>query len=218
MGRVYIWKNNILKEMPLDKNKYLQYTHCFVADESGFCWISTNRGIFKCSIDELIEVYNKNTQSVYYHYFGKKDGMEMTELNGGCNPCALVLKNKIISFPTMDGLLWVDTKKATPVLPEGNIFIDEILVDENKVDLQSFTSKGLPAFTKEIIIKLAYSAWCNKENIYLDYQQNNGNWKSINASNESEIILTNLPAGKYTLKIRKLNGFGFNNYSYKESS
>ncbi len=214
----YIWKNNILKEMPLDKNKYLRYTHCFVPDEDGYCWMSTNHGLFKCSIDELIQVYNKNTQSVYYHYFGKKDGLEMTELNGGCNPCALVLKNKTISFPTMDGLLWVNPQTAKPALPEGNIFIDEIIVDDTRTNLQNFTSNALPAFTNEITIKLAYSAWCNKENIYLEYQLNNGNWKSINSNNESEIILTNLPAGKYILKIRKLNGFGFNNYSYKEIS
>lgn len=212
----FIWKNNILKEMPLDKNRYLQYTHCFIPDKEGYCWISTNHGLFKCSIDELIQVYNKNTKSVYYHFFGKKDGMEMTELNGGCNPCALVLKNKTISFPTMDGLLWVNPLTAIPALPEGNIFIDEIIVDNSRKNIQNFTSVALPSFTNEIIIKLAYSAWCNKENIYLEYQLNNGNWKSINSSNESEILLNNLPAGKYNLKIRKLNGFGFNNYTYKE--
>jgi hypothetical protein len=52
--------------------------------------------------------------------------MEMTELNGGCTPCALRLKNNTISFPTMDGLLWVNPDYAIPVLPDGDIFIDEI--------------------------------------------------------------------------------------------
>ena len=213
----YIYKNGKVRSMPLDKNKYLLYTHCFVPDDNGYCWISTNRGLFKSSLSELINAFENNIPSVYYHYFGKKDGMDMTELNGGCTPCALRLRNKTISFPTMDGLLWVDPEKALPILPEGEIFIDELLVDNNKVNVDSLSYNTLPAQTQEMIIKLGYSAWCNKENIYLDYRLNEKeNWKPINTDNEAVIRLNNLPSGNYVLRIRKLNGFGINNYSYKE--
>jgi signal transduction histidine kinase len=213
----YINKNGRTKPMPLDKNKYLLYTHCFVPDDSGYCWISTNRGLFKANLNELINVFEKNTNTAYYHYFGKKDGMDMTELNGGCTPCALRLKNKTISFPTMDGLLWVDPEKAIPVLPDGDIFIDEVLIDNEIKDPVFLVQKPLPAKTGEIIIRLAFSAWCNKENIYMEYQLNDTiNWKPVSSGNGSEIRFNNLPSGNYTLRIRKLNGFGFNNYTYKK--
>jgi signal transduction histidine kinase len=212
----YIYKNGLIKSMPLDKNKYLLYSHCFVPDNNGYCWISTNRGLFKSSLSELIKVFDNNTASVYYHYFGKKDGMEMTELNGGCSPCALRLKNNIISFPSMDGLLWVNPEEATPVLPEGDVFIDEVLIDGEIKDPEYLSQKSLHAKTGEIIIRLAFSAWCNKENIYLEYQLNDTiNWKPVSLGNVSEIRFNNLPSGKYKLRIRKLNGFGFNNYTYK---
>jgi signal transduction histidine kinase len=212
----YIWKNGTLKSIPLDKNKYLLYTHCFIPDEKGYCWISTNRGLFKANLEELVNAFDNNSTAVYYHYFGKKDGMEMTELNGGCNPCALRLKNKIISFPSMDGLLWVDPEKAIPVLPEGDIFIDEVTIDNDIKDLTFFSQKSLPAKTGEIIIRLAFSAWCNKENIYLEYQLNDTvNWKPVSLGNGSEIRFNNLRPGKYKLRIRKLNGFGFKNYTFK---
>ncbi len=213
----YIYKNGKIRHMPLDKNKYLLYPHCFVPDDKGYCWISTNRGLFKSSLFELINAFENNSPSVYYHYFGKKDGMEMTELNGGCTPCALVLKDRTISFPTMDGLLWVNPEKALPILPEGDIFIDEILVDNKPIHTDSLVYEKLPAQTQEIVIKLGFSAWSNKENIYLDYQLNDTlNWKPINTDNEAVIRLNNLPSGNYVLRIRKLNGFGINNYSYKE--
>ncbi len=215
----YIFKNGKIKSMPLDKNKYLLYAHCFVPDDDGYCWISTNRGLFKSSLAELINAFEKNTTTVYYHYFGKKDGMEMTELNGGCTPCALRLKNKTISFPTMDGLLWVSPQKALPILPKGEIFIDEILVNNNKINPDSLYYKSLPAQTQQIMIWLGFSAWCNKENIYLDYQLNDtNNWIPVNTENEAVIRLGNLSSGNYVLRIRKLNGFGINNYSYKEIS
>lgn len=213
----YIYKNGRIKLMPFDKNKYLLYTHCFVPDDEGYCWISTNRGLFKASLDELINAFEKNTSTVYYHYFGKKDGMEMTELNGGCTPCALRLSDKTISFPTMDGLLWVDPQKALPILPDGEIFIDEIQVNNNKLNTDSFNRKELPSQTQEIMCWLGFSAWCNKENIYLDYQLNKTDkWEPVNSSSDALIRLSNLSPGNYVLRIRKLNGFGINNYSYKE--
>jgi signal transduction histidine kinase len=215
----YIMKGNRIKQMPLDKNKYLLYTHCFVLDNKGFCWISTNRGLFKAGMEELIAVFEKNTAIAYYHYFGKKDGMEMTELNGGCTPCALQLNNNIISFPSMDGLLWVNADKAFPILPTGKIFIDEVIVDNEKRDSAYLAKNALPANTEEIIVQLAFSAWCNRENIYLEYQLNDTiSWKPVTYTNGAEIKFSNLPNGKYILRIRKLNGFGLNNYSYAEIS
>jgi len=214
---LYIWKKGEAKALPLDKNKYLLFTHCFIKDDNGFCWISTNRGLFKASIAEMINAYETGAPQVYYHYFGRNDGMDMTEMNGGCAPCGLVLKNKTISFPTMEGLLWVQPAIAIPELPSGEIFIDELMIDNKRADLQSFQQKPLKAAKHDIQVRIGFSAWCNKENIYLQYQLNNrGDWKPVNIDNGAIIQLNNLAQGKYVLRIRKLNGFGINNYSYKE--
>lgn len=212
----FIYHNGIIKEMPIDKNEYLLYCHCFVPDPYGFCWISTNRGLFKVELDEIIAHFENGTTPVYYHYFGKKDGIEMTELNGGCTPCALTLKDATISFPTMDGLLWVNPATANPILPSGDIYFDDVLIDNKNVDPESLKNSTLAATVQEIIFKLGFSAWCNKENIYIDYQLNDTTrWKKLKAEDNTLIQFNNLPAGKYTLRIRKLNGFGINNYSYK---
>ena len=208
--------SGVIRSMPLDKNRYLLYPHCFVPDEEDFCWISTNRGLFKASLPELIDAFENNRASVYYHYFGRKDGMEMTELNGGCTPCALRLRDNTISFPTMDGLLWVNPDKAKPVLPIGDIFIDEVLVNGAKVNADSIGRTKLSPQTQELTVQLGFSAWCNKENIYIDYQLNDTlNWKPVSTENEAVIRLNNLGPGNYVLRIRKLNGFGINNYTYK---
>jgi signal transduction histidine kinase len=213
----FMMKNGLIKPMPLDKNKYLLYAHCFINDDKGFCWISTNRGLFKAQLSDLVDAYEKNIPQVYYHYFGRNDGMDITEMNGGCAPCALVLRNKDISFPTMDGLLWVNPEKATPLLPEGNIFIDEIMADNKKADPDSSALISLSPDVHEVSIKVGFSAWCNKENIYLEYQLNNNEkWQSVDVNNGALIKLVNLPQGDYTVRIRKQNGFGTNNYSYKD--
>ena len=216
-GGLYIYKNGIVKPLPLDKNNYLLFAHCIVKDDSDYCWISTNRGLFKASLSDLTDVFDKNSKEVYYYYYGKNDGMDMTELNGGCTPCALRKKDKTISFPTMDGLLWVNPEKASAVLPKGEIYIDNISVDNALFNPDSIDLESLPAETEEIVIKLAIAAWGNKENIYVDYKLNNDSaWRPVNIERGLEIRFNNLPQGDYKLRIRKWNGFGTNNYSYKE--
>jgi signal transduction histidine kinase len=212
----FVWKNGILKAMPLDKKKYLLYSHCFMPDDDGFLWISTNRGLFKTKIDELVNAYEKNSSELYYHYLGKNDGMDMIEMNGGCTPCALQLKNKTLSFPTMDGLLWVDPKKAKPILPDGEIFIDAIIADSIQHNPGQPNSFILPPTTNDITVRLTFAAWCNKENIYLEYQLNDTlHWQPVNTDVDAVVHLSNLSPGNYLLRFRKLNGFGINNYSYK---
>lgn len=213
----YIWKNGALKAMPLDKNNFLLYAHCFVPDKYGYCWISTNRGLFKAQLSDLIDAYENDRAQVYYHYLGRNDGMEITEMNGGCAPCALVMKNNTLSFPTMDGLLWVNSETAIPLLPEGNIFIDEFLASYKKINPDSLSQKSLPSAARDIVIRLGFSSWCNKENIYLEYRLNNSQqWTAVDVNRGAFIRLNNLAPGRYKILVRKLNGFGINNYSYKE--
>lgn len=213
----YVYKNGKIKEMPLDKNGYLLYCHCFVEDAGGNCWISTNRGLFKASLNDIITNFETGSTPVYYHYYGKKDGVEMTELNGGCTPCALILQDQTISFPTMDGLLWVNPQSAIPVLPEGEIFIDEFLVDNTPLEQPGPETEPIVPFKHDIQIELGFSAWCNKENIYIEYKlDNDKTWKLVNTDNGALIRFSNLASGNHTLYIRKLNGFGSNNYSTKE--
>lgn len=212
---LYIYKNGKIKALPLDKNKYLLYTHCFVPDEQGFCWISTNRGLFKAFLNDMTMAFDHDVSQLYYQYYGRNDGMDITEMNGGCLPCALVMTSKTISFPTMDGLLWVDPKTDKP-LPAGNVFIDRITVDDSAVNPEQQDHIYLSSKTREIIFRLGFSAWCNRENILLEYKLNNEIWQPVEIRGGGATIrFSNLSSGRYTLEIRKQNGFGIDNYSYK---
>ncbi len=213
---VYIYKDGIIKKIPLDNNNYLNYTHCFILDTSGYCWMSTNRGLFKASLNDMLTSFEKNIPYIYYHFFGRNEGMDITEMNGGCTPCGIIMKNHDISFPTMDGALWV--KPSMPlILPDSNVFIDQIIVNGHKQFSQSTDSLVFNSQTHEISFNIGFSAICNKENIYLQYNLNSvsDKWEKIDVQHPV-IRLSNLPYGIHTLYIRKLKGFGTNNYVVKK--
>ena len=212
---IYLHKiNESTIKIPIDKKRSALYAHCFVIDSFGYVWISTNRGLLRANINDLISAYHEPDKEIYYHYFGIADGMITSEMNGGCHPCALQLKNGQLSFPTMDGLLWVDPKKVFTPSQGGLLQIDEIRVNEKLIEPSFEKLKSLPFSTKQLSIRLSYAAWSNRENIYLYYRlRPNEPWKEVSYSSPSLIEINNIEPGDYKLQIRKLNGFGSNNNS-----
>lgn len=214
-GGIYLHKlgGNTIK-VPLDKKHSILYAHCFMTDAYGFCWISTNRGLLKVQVKDLLGAYENPNKEIYYHYYGIADGMITSEMNGGCHPCALALKNGTLSFPTMDGLLWVDPSHTHTEGQKGQIFIDEITVNDSILTNQLSTPIKLPADTRRLVVRLAYAAWSNRENIYLYYRIKQGYpWKEVPFTSPSLIEINNLDPGTYELQIRKLNGYGENNFT-----
>jgi signal transduction histidine kinase len=207
---IYVSKNDVLRPIPLDRNNYLLYAHCFIPDQLGNCWISSNKGLFRVKPEDMIDAYEQHAEEVYYQYFGKDDGMDITEFNGGCTPCALAIRDSILSFPSMDGLVWVDPHRMPAPAPEGDMYIDDLFVDSERVNMASLAVPNLRANTRELVFHLAYPAWGNKENLYIEYklEPSSSGWKYLEVQGSPTLRFNNLPAGSYRLMIRRLNGGG----------
>jgi len=213
-GGYYVMKSKKLRAMPLDINQHLKYAHCFMMDDAGYCWISTNSGLFKARLSDITTAFDKDQQHIYYYYLGKDDGMEITEMNGGCTPCAIRLKNRNFSFPTMDGLVWFNPEKMNIALPGGEIYLDKLIVDDKTIHETGRAVIQLPAQVSRIEATFVTSAWCKKENLHITYQLDKGPWLPVDmTSGEPRISFHNLDDGRHVLSIRKVTGFGENNYS-----
>lgn len=217
---IFLWKKGLLKPMPLDKNKYLQYAHCFIPDRNGYLWISSNKGLFRVLPEDIVNAFEKDIPEIYYQYYGKNDGMDITELNGGCTPCALSFDDGTLSFPSMDGLIRIDPSAPDAPVQGDNIYIDAGFADGEMLNTTSLAPLKLPPNTHELIFRLGYPAWVGTENIYIEYKLEpySPKWQLLEIQNDPVIRFSNLPPGDYRLQIRKMNGAGRNNYSFKESS
>jgi signal transduction histidine kinase len=219
---IYLYRNGTIKPVPLDQNGYLQYAHCFISDTLGFCWISTNKGLFRTRPEEMTAAFDSAGKPVYYQYYGRKDGMDITELNGGCTPCAVRLNDTVLSFPSMDGLVWVDPTRPVSRLPEGRIYIDRFIADgkDKEVNSNALLGANLPANTRELTFSLGYPAWADEENLDIRYRLEPyaRNWEKMEIWPNPKLHFSNLPSGHYRLFLRKPNGFGQDNYSQTEFS
>ncbi len=214
----YGYRHGKLVPMPLDKHKYLLYAHCFLPDGEGNCWISTNRGLFRTRTEDMVRAFEQSQSQIYYQYFGRSEGMSSTEMNGGCAPCAIRMRNGLLSFPTMDGLVWVNPAKVSTFKPSGPIFVDKVSGDD-VVYPDGDTLMVFKPNTKRIQVKLGLLLWGGDEAMSIESRiRDRTDWRQVDEGSHETITLENLPYGNHILEIRKLNGFGARNYTYKALS
>lgn len=212
----FLYDNGRVVRFPVDKDNFLSTAHCIIEDRKGFFWITTNKGLFQMAKKDLLAYSRKEQQEVYYHYYDKENGFNTNEFNGGCDPCAVRLGNGDISLPSLNGLVLFDPEKLDPLLPDNKIFIDNIQLDNHPLTFSK--SLTLPKGFKQLRLTVSSPYLGNKKNINFTYALTRKGdtplWLPV--GEDGVISFSNLRSGTYTLSIRKLNGFGKNNYTRQD--
>ena len=200
---VYMYKNDTIKQLPLDQNKFLSYTHCFLQDEQKRVWASTNKGLFMLVESSLIDFWAKGPGNIKFTYFGKPDGIDQLEFNGGCSPCAIKLPDGIFSYPGIDGLIQFNPNKISITKIQPKIYIDRLIIDGNYME-SDLLNKELSSTTKSIEIQLGISGMLTEENIMLEYKLDDELWTRTNVKN-SILKFGNLSFGSHVISMRLRN-------------
>ncbi len=198
---------------PIDKNRYLLSSHCIIEDESGYLWISTNKGLFQASKKNLLNYSKGKTDHVYYQYYDKSDGFYTNEFNGGCQPCGLKLGNNALSFPSMRGNVLFFPEKIKLLLPNNEIYFQEAEIDNHTQEISNDTLLLKNNFGRvRLFINSPY--YGNPNNLNIEIRLQGPISQKWTVLKEDEISYTSLPHGTYYLTARKLTGFD-SGYKYK---
>lgn len=211
----FLLKENKLTRFPLDKQQHLASAHCIFQDKKGFFWITTNRGLFQIKKSDLL-AYVEKPFIPYYHYYAKSAGFKTNEFNGGCQPCAIRMHDGTVSFPSIDGLVWFVPEQVKPELPSEQIFIDNLDIN-GKASASDLKQISVPAKTSEADLKVSTPFFGDRYNLNMSYRAFRdgtpiSSWKEFDEN--TAISIPFAAGGKYTVSVRKLNGFGPNNYGY----
>ncbi|OJW30849.1 MAG: hypothetical protein BGO54_23390 [Sphingobacteriales bacterium 46-32] len=210
----YLYNDGRLTSFPADKNDYLLTAHCMIADSKGFFWITTNRGLFQVARADLLDYASGGLSEIYYQYYSTDQGLLTNEFNGGCQPCAVQLTNGLFSLPAINGLLWYFPDRWEPELPFEDLFIDRVWLDKQEISVSE--SFKLPRNLQQLKLFISTPYLGNTANLDIRYTLNKKGDKAVWLPVENNsITLSRLPAGQYELRIRKIRGFGKNNYTEK---
>jgi signal transduction histidine kinase len=202
-GGVYMFFKDSIKKLPLDQNKYLNYTHCFLQDKKGNVWASTNKGLFMSPGQSLIDFWHKGPGNIKFRYFGKSEGIDELEMNGGCSPCAIQLRNGNFSFPGIDGLIQFNPDSIPDFKIMPKVYLDKLIIDNKVVGIQLLKNE-LPSGVKNIELQLGISGMLSQENIMLEYKFDEEAWVRLNVN--SPVINYNNPRyGSHKVSFRLRN-------------
>ena len=205
-----------LVAFPLDHKSYLTTVHCFLEDNKGFFWVSTNKGLFKMAVKELNNYKAKKTDHVYYQYFDRSNGFNTNEFNGGCTPCGLKMENGLFSLPSLKGLVWFYPDSITQPFSGYKIFVDKVELDNRSIKAEDRFDLGPSFFQLRFFVSSPYFG--NQDNQSVEYNLKGLNDQWIRLNDGGEIIYNSLPQGNYVLQLRKKADFGDSHYEYKSDS
>lgn len=207
---IFLYRNGSLTNLPLDPKRYMGTAHCIVSDNQGFLWITTNKGLFQISYKDVIAYEKGKRKDMFYLYYGKDQGFNTNEFNGGCQPCALKLPNGDISLPSLDGLVYFSPGAIRQELPDKQIFIDVAELDAKTVAVDSSISPPNNFHHLRFYISTPYFGDHNNLRLYYSLEGEEADARELwlQVSDNRSIEFSSLHSGKYRLRIRKITGFG----------
>lgn len=211
----FLYSGDKLVHFPNDRNGYLKTAHCIVEDKRGYYWIPTNKGLFQALKQDLLNYAQGKQQQIFYLYHTREEGFLTNEFNGGCQPCAAKLGNGYIALPSLNGVVTFGPDSLKITLPDNKIFIDGIEIDEKPVSLKDTIT--VPRGFKLLQFHCSTPYIGNDYNVSIQYAWTKKNEKPVwlTVNDNKTISQSTLEHGVYMLHIRKANGFGSDNYSYR---
>lgn len=212
-GYFYYYHNKLFR-MPLDKNGFLITAHTFLEDGHGFIWIPCNKGLFKVPKADMDAWCEGSTSALYYYYYGRQDGLLTNEFNGGYNASGVIMPNGFVALLSMKGMVCFNVDSLTADFPHGSIDMTHLEIDGKS--MKRSDTIQLQAGYNTLLMEISCPYLGNQNNLYLQYSVSGliDEWREVPA--DGIISLNRLAAGSYKLRLREVNGFGRNNYTYRE--
>jgi ligand-binding sensor domain-containing protein/two-component sensor histidine kinase len=175
-------------------------------DDSGNLWMSSNKGIFRVSKQELDDFAKGKISTINSPSYGTADGMKSRECNGGFQPAG---------WRTRDGKLWFPTIKGVAIIDPGRIklnqlapptVIERVLIDHKPIDLNQ--NDSLEPGKSKFEFHFTGLSFVAPEKVRFKYKLEGFDPDWTDCGNQREASYTNIPPGEYTFHVRACNNDG----------
>jgi diguanylate cyclase (GGDEF)-like protein len=130
-------KDGALRSFTADVGLPDDVIFAILEDSRGHLWMSSLKGIFRVSKEQLDEVAAGRRSAVTPLVFGKSDGMKTTECTGGSQPSGWRTQDGRLWFRTLKGVAVVDPERLNLVQDPPPVTIQELLVDNVAREIRS---------------------------------------------------------------------------------
>jgi signal transduction histidine kinase len=175
-------------------------------DNSGHLWISSNTGIFRVRIADLVEVAAGRSQSLTITGYGAADGMKIRECSGIGHPSSWKASDGTLWFSTLKGVAWIDPAKLQRNTVAPLVAIEQVSVDEKNMALNG-PGKISPGHSR-FAFHYAGLSYVAPQKVHYKYRLVGFDRSWIDAGTRRVAYYTNIPPGKYQFQVVAANNDG----------
>ena len=116
-------------------------------DDAGHLWLGSNRGIACVSKQDLEDLADGKSTTVYPQVYGRANGMLSEECTGGFCPAGLKTRSGLLWFSTLKGIAVVDprlqeTRSSSPRVLLEQISVDGVVLTNFETAVSEFETPG----------------------------------------------------------------------------
>ncbi len=175
-------------------------------DREGRFWMSGANGVAVVPVAELERLAENPHTYLAQRFFAVSSGGELTPLYGGTMPAGAMTTDGNVWFPTSKGPVEF-LANATEHATEPRVFLDQVVADGRTLEPMD-SAIVLPAGNRNVEFSYGSILLGPQDTVQFQYKLEgfDRDWRF--GSNRRVADYTNLPAGRYTFRVRAFEGGG----------
>lgn len=195
-------------------------------DDNNYLWISSNRGIYRVSKDEMNAFAEGKISRIASIGFGKSDGMLNAECNGGRSPAGIKTLGGELWLPTQDGIAVINPATIKLNSTQPPVVIESVKIDNIEGPILPECGTGgvecgsgsdspdrginitINPDQQNFEIRYTAPSFINSENLRFKYQLEGLDADWIDAGARRTAYFSHVAPGEYTFRVTAANSDG----------
>jgi signal transduction histidine kinase/ligand-binding sensor domain-containing protein/DNA-binding response OmpR family regulator len=202
---LYVWDGGDVLHLTGAEGLHDDLISSILEDGEGDLWLSSNKGIFRASKEELIAAASGGPPAG--EVFDAADGMPSRECNGGSQPAGWKDSAGRLWFPTIKGLVGIDPSDIPVNRVPPPVHVESVVVD----GVERFGAAGpltLEPGRHAVRFDFTGLSLVAPETVRFRYRLQGFDEEWMEEVGRRSAFYTNLPPGSYTFRVAAANDDG----------
>ncbi|MDN3685775.1 triple tyrosine motif-containing protein [Vibrio sinaloensis] len=174
-----------------------------VSDQTGYFWLTSNRGIWRIAIDQAHAIADGMESQVRFEHYNERDGMRTAQVNGGSSPAATVDSSGTLWFPTAKGVASTNPQYySDSVITTFPTAIEQVKVDQSVLELGNSQPFELAAGSQRISFDYVGLGYLSSQHIRYQTKLEGLENQWVTRGSQTTADYTNLSPGHYTFVVK----------------
>jgi len=177
-----------------------------VEDANQRFWMTGNLGVVRVDRDQLEAYARGEVEAVHARLFDSRDGMPISETNGGGQPAGLLRENGEFWLPTIHGLAVFDTRKPDRMLSPPAARVERIILDGQTLNASPGQAIDLPATARNLEIHYTAPTFRAPERVQFRYRLDGYDERWTEAGDRRVAYFPIVPPGELRFQVSAAHG------------